>query len=68
MGYKLGSFGLTLEVTLMLETTLEASLEERLDKKLDLSGSNRIDVLLTPIYVGYARQFGKPAGRAVLCF
>ena len=39
MGYKLGSFGLTLEVTLMLETTLEASLEERLDKKLDLSGS-----------------------------
>ena len=43
MGYKLGGFGLTLEVTLMLETTLEASLEERLDK-LDLSGSNRIDV------------------------
>ena len=42
-GYKLGGFGLTLEVTLMLETTLEASLEERLDK-LDLSGSNRIDV------------------------
>ena len=67
MGNKLGGFGLTLEVTLMLETTLEASLEERLDK-LELSGSNRIDVLLTPIYVGYARQFGKPAGRAVLCF
>ena len=43
MGYKLGGFGLTLEVTLMLETTLEALLEERLDK-LDLSGSNRIDV------------------------
>ena len=51
----------------MLETTLEASLEERLDK-LDLSGSNRIDVQLTLIYVGYARQFGKPARRAVLCF
>ena len=43
MGNKLGGFGLTLEVTLMLETTLEASLEERLDK-LELSGSNRIDV------------------------
>ena len=67
MGYKLGGFGLTLEVTLMLETTLEASLEERLDK-LDLSGSNRIDVQLTPIYVGNARQFRKPAGRTVLCF